>query len=147
MKIEERLENWARSQRNGGGGDGGGDSLVASIYFPTVRGTTIDSTVDLADATMVETAVRRLMPQDRKLLQMHFVWRMPEPVICRRLGLKVRPKVRPRVSLTTVFDLAFAHAKRALEEMLRELKHPTREFVSMQSIIDKLKSNPLAETE
>ncbi|HDR9278655.1 TPA: hypothetical protein QDB45_000121 [Burkholderia vietnamiensis] len=126
MSIEKRLENWARAQRNGGG-DGGSDSLVASIYFPSVGGRAIDSTLDLEDANRVEAAVRKVMPMDRKLLQMHYVWRKPPFVICRRLGLKVRP--------TTIFDFALAHAKRAVEEKLVE---PPRRYVSMQVVIDKI---------
>ncbi|HDR9128585.1 hypothetical protein [Burkholderia vietnamiensis] len=126
MSIEKRLENWARAQRNGGG-DGGSDSLVASIYFPSVGGRAIDSTLDLEDANRVEAAVRKVMPMDRKLLQMHYVWRKPPFVICRRLGLKVRP--------TTIFDFALAHAKRAVEEKLVE---PPRRYVSMQAVIDKI---------
>ncbi|HEP6274162.1 hypothetical protein [Burkholderia vietnamiensis] len=126
MSIEKRLENWARAQRNGGG-DGGSDSLVASIYFPSVGGRAIDSTLDLEDANRVEVAVRKVMPMDRKLLQMHYVWRKPPFVICRRLGLKVRP--------TTIFDFALAHAKRAVEEKLVE--SPPR-YVSMQTVIDKI---------
>lgn len=135
MNLEERLINWARAQSGGGGGDSGSDSLVASIYFPGVAGRSINSTLDVADANRVEVAMRALFPLDRKLLQMHYVWHKPPFVICRRLGLKVRP--------TTVFDRALAHARRVLEEKLRE---PKREFVSMQSILDRLESEPLAET-
>lgn len=135
MKIEERLLNWARAQSGGGGGDGRRDSLVASIYFPSVAGQTVDATLDLEDANRVEVAIRKLMPLDRKLLQMHYIWHKPPFVICRRLGLKVRP--------TAVFDLALAHARRVIEEKLVE---PRREFVSMQSIVDRLKSTELAET-
>jgi hypothetical protein len=128
------LINWARAQ-SCGGGDGGRDSLVASIYFPGVSGRSVSSTLDLADANRVEVAMRTLMPLDRRLLQMHYVWHKPPFVICRRLGLKVRP--------TTVFDFALAHARRALDKKLLD---PKREFVSMQSIIDRLQSEPLAET-
>ncbi|KVE45315.1 hypothetical protein [Burkholderia sp. BDU5] len=126
MTIEKRLENWARAQRNGSG-DGGGDSLVASIYFPTVGGRAVDSTLDLADANKVERAVRKVMPFDRKLLQQHYVWSKPPFVICRRLGIKARPH--------SIFDLALAHAKRAVEEKLVE---PPPTYVSMQSIIDQI---------
>ncbi|WP_333985119.1 hypothetical protein [Burkholderia orbicola] len=129
--IEQRLENWARAQR---GGQGGTDGLTASIYFPSVGGRTVDSTLDLEDANRVEVAMRKIMPFDRKVLQMHFVWRAPPAVICRRLGLKVRP--------TTIFDLALAHAKRAVEE---KLVAPPPQYVSMQTVIDKLKEG-VAET-
>lgn len=132
MTLDERLNNWARAQR---GGSGHGDSMVATIYFPSVHGRTVDSSIDGEDAVKVETACRRLMPLDRKLLQMLFVWRAHPAVICRRLGLKVRP--------TAIFDLALAHAKRAIEEKLAE---PKPQYVSMQTVIDRLKENPLAET-
>ncbi|VWD45583.1 hypothetical protein BLA50215_05717 [Burkholderia lata] len=131
MTIEVRLENWARAQR---GGQGGTDGLTASIYFPSVGGRAVDSTLDLEDANRVEVAMRKIMPLDRKVLQMHFVWRAPPAVICRRLGLKVRP--------TTIFDLALAHAKRAVEE---KLVAPPPQYVSMQAVIDKLKEG-VAET-
>lgn len=134
MTIEKRLENWARAQRNGAGGDGGRDSLVASIYFPTVPGRTVDATIDLEDASRVEAAVRKIMSLDRKVLQMHFVWNAPPPVICRKLGLKVRP--------TSVFDLALVHAKRAVEE---KLVTPAPRYLSMQSVIDRMKEG-IAET-
>lgn len=109
-------------------GSGHGDSLVASIYFPGAGGRTISATIDEADAQKIELACRRLMPQDRKVLQMHYVWRAHPAYICRRLGLKVRP--------TSIFDLALAHAKCAIEQTLRE---PKVEYVSMQTIIDKMK--------
>ncbi|AOI60410.1 hypothetical protein WI26_22835 [Burkholderia diffusa] len=85
----------------------------------------MDTTIDLEDANRVEAAVRKLMPLDRKVLQMHYVWRKPPFVICRRLGLKVRP--------TTIFDFALAHAKRAVEE---KLVQPPPRYVSVQTIID-----------
>jgi hypothetical protein len=134
MKLEDRLINWARAQ-SCAAGDGGRDSLVASIYFPSVAGRTVNSTVDLVDANRVQVALLNLMPQDRKLLQLHYVWHKPPFVICRRLGLKVRP--------TIIFDSALAHARRSIEEKLQE---PVREFVSIQSVIDRMHVEPLAET-
>ncbi|KVD50305.1 hypothetical protein WS61_31370 [Burkholderia sp. ABCPW 11] len=132
MTIDQRLENWANAQR---GGPGGNDGLTASIYFKSIPGIAIDSTLDLADANRVEAAMRKIMPLDRQLLQMHYVWRKPPFLICRRLGLKVRP--------TSIFDLQLVHAKRSLEERLRE---PKREYVSMSSVIEHLSRRPLAES-
>ncbi|KWU26792.1 hypothetical protein [Burkholderia cenocepacia] len=131
MTIEQQLENWARAQR---GGQGGTDGLTSSIYFPSVGGRTVDSTLDLEAANRMEAAMRKIMPFDRKVLTMHFVWRAPPAVICRRLGLKARP--------TSIFDLALAHAKRVIEE---KLAVPRPQYVSMQSVIDKLKEG-VAET-
>jgi hypothetical protein len=134
MSIEIRLENWARVQSSVCNSDVGGSGLVSSIYFPSVRGQSVDSRLDLADAGRVEVAMRKLMPLDRKLLVMHYIWRKPSFVICRRLGLKVRP--------TTVFDLALAHAKRAIGERLVE-SH--REFVSMRDVIEGIARKTLAD--
>jgi hypothetical protein len=132
MTLDERLNNWARALR---GGSGHGDSMIATIYFPTVPGASVDATLDSEDAQKVELACRRLMPLDRKVLQMHFVWRAHPAFICRRLGLKVRPM--------SIFDLALAHAKRAIEENLADVKP---QYVSMQAIIDRMKEKQLAET-
>ncbi|KVN36782.1 hypothetical protein WJ63_35055 [Burkholderia pyrrocinia] len=134
MTIEKRLENWVRAQSSSCADVGTGSGLVASIYFPSVRGQSVDSTLDLADAERVEIAMRKLMPMDRKLLKMHYIWRKPPFYICRRLGLKVRP--------TDVFDFALVHAKRALAERLVE---PRREYVSMRSVIESL-SEGVAQT-
>ncbi|MBB3259988.1 hypothetical protein F4827_005060 [Paraburkholderia bannensis] len=136
MKLEDRLINWARCQRVSPS-DAGGMGLTANIYFrdTSVPGRTIDASLDVEDAHRIEVAMRRIMPMDRQLLQMHFVWRKPPFVICRRLGLRVRPM--------TVFDLALAHAVRAIEN---QLTTPKREFVSMQAIIDRIEKKELAET-
>ncbi|WP_414446844.1 hypothetical protein AB4851_08675 [Burkholderia sp. 22PA0099] len=135
MSIEIRLENWARVQSSVCNSDTGGSGLVSSIYFPTVRGQSVNSSLDLADAGRVEVEMRRLMPQDRQILVMHYIWRKPVFVICRRLGLKVRP--------STVFDLAMAHAKRALADRLAAHQ---REFVSMQSVIEAMAKQTLADS-
>ncbi|ASL45112.1 hypothetical protein bAD24_I16685 [Burkholderia sp. AD24] len=128
MTLDERLNNWAKAMR---GGSGHGDTLVASIYFPNVGGRTVSSALDTDDAQKVERAWQRLMPLDRKMLQMHFVWGASPVFICRRLKLKVRP--------TSIFDLALAHAKRAIgEKLLESTREPKREYVSMQAIIDRL---------
>jgi hypothetical protein len=128
MKLDERLNNWAQAMR---GGSGHGDSLVASIYFPNVRGRSVGTAVDTEDAQLVERAWRRLEPLERKILQMHFVWRASPGFICRRVGLKARP--------TSIFDLELAKAKCSIREKLHEAaRQPVREFVSMQDIIDRL---------
>ncbi len=79
--------------------------------------------------------MRKLMPMDRQLLVMHYIWRKPTFVICRRLGLKVRP--------ATVFDLAFAHAKRTLVERLSDAQ---AEYVSMQAVIEAMAKRTLADS-
>lgn len=137
MSIEMRLENWARVQSSVCNSDvsESGSGLVSSIYFPTVRGQSVNSSLDLADAGRIEIEMRRLMPQDRQILVMHYIWRKPSFLICRRLGLKVRP--------ATVFELAMAHAKRALVDRLAAHQ---REFVSMQAVIDAIAKQSLADS-
>ncbi|WP_246795640.1 hypothetical protein [Burkholderia perseverans] len=109
---------------------------MSTIYFPAVRGQSINSTLDLADAGRLELAMRSLMPLDRDLLKMHYIWRKPTFLICRKLGLRVRP--------TSVFDLAMAHAKQALGERLRAAD---REFVSMREVIERMARATLADSE
>ncbi|QTD91770.1 hypothetical protein [Burkholderia anthina] len=137
MTIEQRLENWARTQRAGNAGSHGGSGLTANIYFSKehVAGRSVDYTLDLGDAERVNRAFRKLMPLDRDVLRMHFVFRAQPAVICRKLGLKVRP--------TTIFDLALAHAKRAIEGILRG--DGGRRFISMQSIIDSMSATGVGE--
>ncbi|WGS50839.1 hypothetical protein LFL96_04860 [Paraburkholderia sp. D15] len=135
MTLDERLNNWAKAMR---GGTGHSDTLVASIYFPNVGGRTVSTALNAEDAQKVERAWQRLMPLDRKVLQMHFVWSASPAFICRRLGLKVRP--------TSIFDLALTHAKRAIGEKLLEMgREPQREYVSMQAIIDRLNAERAAQ--
>ncbi|WLE60249.1 hypothetical protein GIY62_06200 [Burkholderia plantarii] len=136
MTIEARLENWARVQSSVCNSGTGGSGLVSTIYFPTVRGQSVNSTLDLADAGRLELAMRSLMPLDRDLLKMHYIWRKPTFLICRKLGLRVRP--------TSVFDLAMAHAKQALGERLRAAD---REFVSMREVIERMARATLADSE
>ncbi|MGX7004144.1 hypothetical protein [Caballeronia sp. KNU42] len=131
MTLEERLNNWALAQS---GGFGHADSTIANIYFPSVGGRSVESTVNLVDAQLVEIAWRKLLPLDKKILQMLYIWHAHPAFICRKLGLKPRP--------TTVFDLALAHAKRSIEAALKDVR-PRR--VDMQTVIDRLKEKNLAE--
>ncbi|MCM2492676.1 MULTISPECIES: hypothetical protein [Burkholderia] len=129
MSIEMRLENWARAWTGGFSEVPGGSGLVANIYFPSVRGQPVNSAMDLADAARVEQAMRTIMPIERQMLKMHYVWRKPSFVICRRLGIKPRP--------TSTFDLWMARAKQSLVNAL-SVAAPRREYVSMQAVIDRL---------
>lgn len=129
MTLEQRLENWARVSR---GGTGGQISVGVFAYRATVGGVAVDATLDVVDAELVQAASLKLMPLDRRVLQMHYVWCAEPARICRTLGLKRRP--------TTIFDQALAHARRAIEEQLR----PARpKYVSVADIISSMRSQGL----
>ncbi|WP_186058882.1 hypothetical protein [Burkholderia gladioli] len=136
MTLDERLENWKRAEA-GRGGSGGRDTLVASIYFPSVGGLSVDATLDVADAAAVEAAIRRLDPRHRDLLRMLYLWNAKPEFICRRLRIKVWPARH--------FELETAKARRALLGLLTPTV-PVRTYVSMQAIIDRMEEKPLAET-
>ncbi|WP_334032962.1 hypothetical protein [Burkholderia gladioli] len=127
MSIEKRLSNWARAY---GYSEGHSDGNVASIYFPNVAGIAVVSDVDVADAERVELAWRKLMPMDKQLLRMHYMWDARPGLICRRLGLKPRPR--------SVFDFAFAHAHRAIEQLLGG---EVRRHICMADVIERLKKD------
>ncbi|KVO88522.1 hypothetical protein WJ92_27945 [Burkholderia ubonensis] len=124
MTIEKRLQNWARAYCYG---EGHSDGTVASIYFPNSAGMTVASDVDVADAELVERAWRRLMPLDKQLLRMHYMWHARPAMICRRLGLKVNPR--------SVFDFALSHARKAIEEQLSE---SVRQHVRIADVIARM---------
>jgi len=69
--------------------------------------------IDENDADMVERAWGRLMPFDKDVLRMHYIFRMSPPVICRRLKL-------PRFSDGT-FRMALAHAKQEIAKALQKI--------------------------
>lgn len=136
MTFDERMENWKRVEAGRGGG-GGRDTLVASIYFPSVGGRSINATIDVADAATVEAAVRRLHPSHRDLLRMLYLWNAKPEFICRRLRIKVWPARH--------LELEIAKARRALLDLLTP-PAPARVFVSMQAVIDGIGEKPLAES-
>lgn len=136
MTLDERLENWKRAEA-GRGGSGGRDTLVASIYFPSVGGRSVDATLDVADAAAVEAAIRRLDPRHRDLLRMLYLWNAKPEFICRRLRIKAWPARH--------FELETTKARRALLDLLAPTVQ-ARTYVSMQAIIDRMEETPLAET-
>jgi hypothetical protein len=87
--LESRLENWARAQRSSGIAPG-----------------------DAKDAHLVNEAWKRLMPFDKDILRMHYIWRAPQGLICRRLKLK-----QGRGN-EHVFESALRHAHGAIHARL-----------------------------
>ena len=89
--LEDRLENWARAQRSGGSSGACIGSAEGMYRFPGVLYREQRSNlpeIDYADAATVNLVWRSLMDVDKKVLQMHYVWRAPSSFICRRLKLK-----------------------------------------------------------
>jgi hypothetical protein len=109
--LESRLENWSRAQRSGGGSKGGACSAEGMYRRPGVMYRDAPSSlpsVDLADAYLVNEAWKRLMPLDKDVLMLHYVWRAPSSFICRRLKLK-----QGRGN-EHVWDFALYHAQQAI---------------------------------
>lgn len=94
-ELESRLENWARALCSGNEDFAGAGAVSAECYYraPGYRESTEGPPpVDLFDAAIVNAAWKRLMPLDRDLLTMHYVWRAPDRFILRRLKLiRARP--------------------------------------------------------
>lgn len=107
-KLEPRLENWARAQRGSGrtwsratsaeGMYRGGHRELSAPPIPP----------DYSDANLVNEAWKRLMPVDRDVLMMHYVWRAPSSFICRRLKLKQGR------GMEHVWNFALYHAQSAI---------------------------------
>ncbi|WP_454764419.1 hypothetical protein [Cupriavidus campinensis] len=60
--------------------------------------------IDEADAAEVERAWTRLMPFDKDVLRLYYIWEALPHIMCRRLRIRYRP--------ASVLELAMAHAKR-----------------------------------
>ncbi|MEK7318881.1 MAG: hypothetical protein AAB280_07300 [Pseudomonadota bacterium] len=69
--------------------------------------------IDEADAEQVERVWRRLMPFDRGVLRMHYIWQAPASAMCRRLRIRHNPP--------SVLDLAIAHARREIGKVLNSM--------------------------
>ncbi|MDT6993207.1 hypothetical protein [Burkholderia cenocepacia] len=86
--LEPRLENWARAQRSSGYAPAGAGS-AEGMYRSGFRESCSDQDpLDLLDARVVNEAWKGLMPLDKDVLQLHYVWRAHSSFICRRLKLK-----------------------------------------------------------
>ena len=114
-ELERRLENWARAQWSYGGG---GPSIASAegMYrgggWREIKAAPIQP--DQADAVLVNEAWKRLMPLDKDVLKMWYVWKAPSSMICRRLKIK---QGRERGHH---WDLALSHAQHAIDAMLND---------------------------
>lgn len=116
--LELRLENWSRAQRSGGGSKGGACSAEGMYRRPGVMyrdAPSVLPAVDLADAALVNTAWQRLMPLDKDVLMLHYVWRAPSSFICRRLKLKQGR------GHEHVWDFALWHAQESIDKRLKKV--------------------------
>lgn len=71
---------------------------------------------DPADALIVTQAWERLLPRQREMLRMVYLWRASREVVCRRLNIPRRP--------ASLYELKLSGARRALARALdiQELK-------------------------
>lgn len=102
-KLVARLENWARAQHGGayrGASIGSIEGRYRSGYLESKPSPV---PIDYVEAELVNAAWQRLIPLDRDVLKMHYIWRAHSSFICRRLKIKHRP---PEVWL---FALRHAH--------------------------------------
>ncbi|MFM0101984.1 hypothetical protein PQR01_00350 [Paraburkholderia rhynchosiae] len=125
--LEPRLENWARAQRSSGYSPGraaSAEGMWRGGGWRELRAAPVP--IDAADAALVNDAWKRLMPLDKDVLQMHYVWRAPSAFICRRLKLK-QGRDKHGNSLAHVWDFALYHAQNAIDSKLsiaNELVNP-----------------------
>lgn len=73
---------------------------------------------DARDAALIDAAWQRIGEAHKMLLRMHYVWRAPREVTCRRLKIRRRPR--------HVLDETLMQAKAEIWEALVEAKRPDR---------------------
>lgn len=115
--LEDRLDNWARAQWSYGGG---GPSIASAegMYrgggWREIKAAPVQP--DQADAVLVNEAWKRLMPLDKDVLKMWYVWKAPSSMICRCLKIKQGRANRHH------WELALWHAHHAIDAMLGDRK-------------------------
>lgn len=131
--LEPRLENWARAQRSGGYSPGracSAESMYRHERHREVKARPED--IDVADAALVNEAWKRLMPLDKDVLMMHYVWRAPSSFICRKVKLKQGR------GHEHVWDFALYHAQQAIERKLQkviDIANPVRAAYTLGQLI------------
>lgn len=113
--LEARLDNWARAQRSSGYTPGRATSAEGMFRSGYRESRAAPLPVDLEDARLVQDAWRRLMPLDKDVLMMHYVWRAPSSFICRRLKLKQGR------GHGHVWEFALYHAQQEIAKRLEKL--------------------------
>lgn len=132
--LERRLENWARAQWSSGGG---GPSIASAegMYrgggWREIKAAPIQP--DQADAVLVNEAWKRLMPLDKDVLKMWYVWKAPASMICRRL------KIKQGRGHEHIWEFALSHAQQAIDVMLfdrKALATPIRGSYNREEMIE-----------
>lgn len=114
--LEARLENWARAQRSSGYAPGratSAEGMYRSGYRESHPSAEI---VDTLDALIVNKAWQRCMPLDKEVLRMHYIWRAPSSLICRRLKI---PQGRKHVA---AWEFALFHAQNAIGQQIDKIE-------------------------
>ena len=115
--LEARLENWARAQRSSGYTPGRASSAEGRWRGGGWRELrAAPDPIDVADAWKVQQQWQRLMPLDKDVLMMHYVWRAPSSFICRRLKLKQGR------GLEHIWTFALWHAQQAIAQRLEKIE-------------------------
>jgi hypothetical protein len=113
--LEGRLENWARAQRSSEYAPGRATSAEGMYRGGGWReARAVPPAPDYKDASVVQAEWRVLMPLDKDVLMMHYVWRAPSSFICRRLKLKQGR------GLDHIWDFALYHAQHAIWQRLEK---------------------------
>jgi hypothetical protein len=117
--LEGRLENWAKAQRSGTPGGRAIGSAEGRYIVPSNEPRSIESMlIDHNDADEVERAWGKLTRFDKDVLRYHYILRMDERVICRKLSL-------PRYSRST-FLMALNHAHGEIGKALDNMAETRR---------------------
>lgn len=115
--LEARLENWARAQRSSGYTPGRATSAEGMYRGGGWReARAVPPAPDYKDASIVQAEWRVLMPLDKDVLMMWYVWRAPSSFICRRLKLKQGR------GLGHIWDFALYHAQSAIAQRLDKIE-------------------------
>ncbi|URF02806.1 hypothetical protein [Cupriavidus campinensis] len=113
MTLDERLDNWGRAQRLGGYSGRAIGSAEGRYRASPPQANIERMLIDEKDAEEVERAWARLMPFDKDVLRLYYIWEAPPSLICRRLRIRYRP--------ASVLDLAIAHAKQEIGKALKAI--------------------------
>lgn len=120
MTLDERLDNWGRAQRLGGYSGRAIGSAEGRYRAAAPQANIERMIIDETDAAEVERAWVRLMPFDKDVLRLYYIWEAPPSLICRRLRIRYRP--------SSVLELAIAHAKHEIGKALKLISE-TKEAV------------------
>lgn len=113
MTLDERLDNWGKAQRLGGHSGRAIGSAEGRYRAAPPEANIARMLIDEVDAAEVERAWKRLMPFDKDVLRLYYIWEAPPHIMCRRLRIRYRP--------TSVLELAIVHAKQEIAKSLRQM--------------------------